>query len=387
MARKRVERDALAPTPEEWQRLYAAATAFKAVKPWHILTEDQGFSVEDPETGTLNYCIITGELGDHLALILCLGPEGLGAYYDAIRRIEDATGDLEEQDASICMLNAPQLQASFEDRDFLTDEDRRVIKDLKLRFRGRQAWPMFRSYHPGRLPWYITGAEARLLTVALEQALVVVGDADWVSAQYDERAEELDGTLPIRYLDGDTWRYRWEKPQPLFPQYEMPADEEWLTEMRRKLPQTKAELQFHMALLSGAIEDGPLPPYYAHLLLLVDVNSGMLLSQQVLLAKPSVEAMLQTIPSELIKMFEALKMRPETLQVATERLYRILALPAGLLGIRLLAKPELPMLEEGLAAVERFLRGEEDLFGEELEVEDWNEEDWDDLEWDIKEAA
>jgi hypothetical protein len=49
-----------------------------------------------------------------------------------------------------------------------------VIKELGLKFRGRQEWPMFRSYRPGYLPWYLEAPEARTLTYALEQAVEVV---------------------------------------------------------------------------------------------------------------------------------------------------------------------------------------------------------------------
>ena len=49
-------------------------------------------------------------------------------------------------------LRVPQLQASFEDRNELRDKDRQVIKELGLKFRGRQAWPMFRSYRTGLCP-------------------------------------------------------------------------------------------------------------------------------------------------------------------------------------------------------------------------------------------
>ena len=44
------------------------------------------------------------------------------------------------------------IMLSFEDRDALQEEDLAVIRGLGLSFRGRQAWPLFRSYRPGYLP-------------------------------------------------------------------------------------------------------------------------------------------------------------------------------------------------------------------------------------------
>ena len=71
------------------------------------------------------------------------------------------------------LLEIPNLQASFENREVLEGEDRGIIRQLGLKFRGRNAWPMFRSYRPGFFPWLIDSHEAELLTCALEQVLVV----------------------------------------------------------------------------------------------------------------------------------------------------------------------------------------------------------------------
>ena len=59
-------------------------------------------------------------------------------------------------------LGVPQLQASFEDRSELHDKDRQVIKDLGLKFRGRQTWPLFRSYRAGFVPWHLDADEGRV---------------------------------------------------------------------------------------------------------------------------------------------------------------------------------------------------------------------------------
>ena len=66
-----------------------------------------------------------------------------------------------------------RLTVSFEDRKFLRKPDFQVIKELELKFRGRNSWPLFRSYQPGYLPWYLTKDEARYLTLALQQAICV----------------------------------------------------------------------------------------------------------------------------------------------------------------------------------------------------------------------
>jgi len=63
--------------------------------------------------------------------------------------------------------------ASFEDREMLSGEDRKVIKELGLKFRGRNQWPLFRNHFPGFFPWFITARESRFLTNILIQAMHV----------------------------------------------------------------------------------------------------------------------------------------------------------------------------------------------------------------------
>ena len=63
--------------------------------------------------------------------------------------------------------------ASFEDREMMEPADLKIIRELGLKFRGRNAWPQFRSYLPGYAPWTLTQDQAEFLTVALNQACEV----------------------------------------------------------------------------------------------------------------------------------------------------------------------------------------------------------------------
>jgi len=153
------------PTLEEWRKLYQAAVRVKEIAPWEWMTETDVFGVQNPETGQTGFVSVMGMLGEHLALAVYLGPEGLYRFWGFQQMA--ATGPPET------LFELPHLQVSFEDRNKLNQKDRDVINSLGLRFRGRQAWPMFRSYRPGFWPWYLEAAEARFLTFALEQAVDV----------------------------------------------------------------------------------------------------------------------------------------------------------------------------------------------------------------------
>ncbi len=100
------------------------------------------FGVQNPETGEIGYCCIMGMLGEHYALALYLGTEGLEGY------LKTRSGEFSPDN----VLHIQKcLMVSFEDRKFLKKQDLTTIKELNLKFRGRNEWPLFRSYLPGML--------------------------------------------------------------------------------------------------------------------------------------------------------------------------------------------------------------------------------------------
>jgi len=184
----------LSPTLDEWSKLYTAAIRVKEIAPWEWMTEADIFGVksrfasplrseQDPETEQLGFVSVMGMLGEHLALAVYLGPEGLYGFW-GFQRLADTAKDASRQGKPFLLsrilsddvlpevfFRLPHFQTSFENRNELRQKDRDLIKQLGLKFRGRQAWPMFRSYRPGFWPWYLEAWEVRFLTHALEQAV------------------------------------------------------------------------------------------------------------------------------------------------------------------------------------------------------------------------
>jgi hypothetical protein len=126
------------PDTREWRRLYEATVRVKGISPWEWMTEADVFGVQNPETGELGFVSVMGMLGEHYAVSLYLGSEGIHGYLNL-----QELGPFADPEA---LIQIPQLQASFEDREQLDKRDREVIKELGLKFRGRNAWPWFRSY-------------------------------------------------------------------------------------------------------------------------------------------------------------------------------------------------------------------------------------------------
>ena len=154
------------PSIQEWKDLYSVAIEFKKLKCWNFMWDSDIFGVQNPVTGKIGYCCIMGNEGEHFALGVFLGTEGLEGLFK-LQSCQDMLSDTESIYSQRCIM------VSFEDREYITKQDYEKIIKLELKFRGHNEWPLFRSYMPHHLPWYLTSEEAQFLTIALQQAIHV----------------------------------------------------------------------------------------------------------------------------------------------------------------------------------------------------------------------
>jgi hypothetical protein len=132
--------EATPPTLDEWKQLYDLAAKIKDLAPWDWMEEDDLFGFQMPGTGELGFISVMGALGEHYSIAIYQGIEGLDGFWKMQNLGPKLTPEF--------ILQVPQLQLSFEDREIITTEDRAVMKSLGLKFRGANAWPQFRSYRP-----------------------------------------------------------------------------------------------------------------------------------------------------------------------------------------------------------------------------------------------
>ena len=173
------------PSIQEWKDLYEAAIQFKKMKCWDWMWDTNIFGVQNPVTGEIGYCCIMGGAGEHFALAVYQGSEGLYGYLTLQSGEKPSLQDI----LSLQKL----LMASFEDRNLLQKEDIQLTKKIDLKFSGPNSWPLFRSYQPGYHPWHLTGEEARYLTLCLWQAIDV-------SLRFKGDPEKLTPAMGNRYL-------------------------------------------------------------------------------------------------------------------------------------------------------------------------------------------
>jgi hypothetical protein len=99
------------PSMDEWRELYEAAVALGEAAPWQWMWDSDQFGVQDPESGEIGYGCVMGRLGEHFALAVYRGSEGLAGLW----RMREA-GPRAQRDPAEVLSWQNCLMASFEDR-------------------------------------------------------------------------------------------------------------------------------------------------------------------------------------------------------------------------------------------------------------------------------
>jgi len=336
------------PSLREWRALYRAAVEFKEIECWRWMYDSDLFGVQDPVSGEIGYCCIMGNLGELFALAVYLGSEGLEGY------LKIQAGEILPGDTMEALTVQKCLMASFEDRGDLKKRDLQVIKELGLKFRGRNAWPLFRSYRPGYHPWYLTAREAVYLTLALEQAKEV-------ALRFREDPELLTPAkenhclvrVPERAGRGWRWRDEWLEPAP--PEREEPVveppDEALLDEIRKRALVHRGTWEMDLFYFPGAVKEGE-RPYYPQMLLWVNHHSGFILGFD--MAKPGEYGL--GFAQRFAELVEDLRFLPQEVWVRREETFALLEPLAEGLGIELKWVERLPALEEAQDSLFEFDR-------------------------------
>jgi hypothetical protein len=151
------------PSLAEWKELYQASIAFKDLRPWTHVDSRQMFAIQNPEDGEMGYCFVMGGEGRVLGLSVHLGTEG----WDAFRPLLEGKADAEDPEFFFAQ---KALMVSFVPASKLDETDNALMRQIGMVINKKTRLPLFRSYEPGYLPWYLTGREARFLTTILVQA-------------------------------------------------------------------------------------------------------------------------------------------------------------------------------------------------------------------------
>lgn len=155
-----------APSLSQWKQLYEAIAEFETIKCWEWMYDDDVFGVKDPQTGETAYCCILGNAGEEFGIVAYIGQEGLKNLLDILY------GNINPDDKNI-FFEQKSLACYLTDRERLEPRELKTIRETGVKFRGKNHWPLVRSYEPGMAPWYLDAQQCCFFTHIIYQAIDV----------------------------------------------------------------------------------------------------------------------------------------------------------------------------------------------------------------------
>lgn len=189
-----------------WNELYQAAEALRDANPWEVLTAKDLFGVKPEEGRDIYFCAFAEtKKEEHIF-------KGMTAYQGAAG-LEFYQRIAQDQVDMLHMLWAQQgFQLQFVSRKEITLQGYERIKESEITCRGKTSWPLFNAFASGRAETELQEDQARLITIALRQILVVVEQVK----KEKNKAVLGDYSLNCHYLVrkkvGKIWKNTYEFP-------------------------------------------------------------------------------------------------------------------------------------------------------------------------------
>ncbi len=287
-----------------WEEVLLKAKEFHKLKPWNYMSDESIFAVVDPVTKEYLFCSVMGAAGEMFGLVVYVGTDGYQALINTLGR-EEPSFDI--------LINQRSIVLSFEDRENLEKEEYTLIKTYDVPFRGRNAWPSFRSYKPGYYPWMMDDEEARIMLVALGQSIEVckeinngleIPDLLFDEEVYAKVPEENGFESKIISLVN--------YPEDNEPAVPLAISELDFKRMKTSMSSIDTPVEFLMEYIDMPIQnESGKRPIFPVLVLAVDHREGIVIYQDLLQEKSDIGI----LQSELLKVFQAVNGIPEKIMM------------------------------------------------------------------------
>lgn len=315
-----------------WARLYEAASAFKKQASWEWMPENVIFGVSNPEDGEVGYCTIMNGTDYLFGLALFRGGEGLESLNSMM---------LDNHEQNAWLHRQKCIMVTFEDRTDLEKRDLAQIKELGFRFRGRNAWPMFRAYDPGFVPWTLDEKQVSFLAIALEQAIDLSAR---VKKDNEVMIAPQSGQVLVRTPDNKKWVDRWMDPdfvleRPVKVEIE---DRDRLNDVMNRFPNKKGQWETEFFYAPVAVKGEGERPYYPRLCLWVDRTTRAAVGFHVAYD----DNFEQEFLNHFLQLIEEQGVRPQKLIIRTNECVDLFEKTAQRLKIRIERESHLAYLEE-----------------------------------------
>ena len=298
------------------KKLYPVALEFQKMAPWEFMYERELFGIQLPGSDEPWFASVMGSTGEFLAVSFY---EGVEAAHQFLLIQEDPA----EHDPMDIML-IPHLMVSFEQPHYMEPEDIDRLKALGYSVRNKSRLPVFKEIIPGCIHVIPETDKLAQLEELMKQ---VINVASRFGRQEFAWVEHVPGGMNglVRVQDGRTksgWRDDIKdfelKPAPAV----APLSKKQVKPLNQ-LPTNNMILQVGMVLVPSPIGDKH-PPYFPFLLLLVEKESGFVLTPEMMKPHPNVEEMFAKSGEKLMEYLTKQKIHPSVIEYRSARLQPVL---------------------------------------------------------------
>ena len=339
--------------------MYELAFQYKGIKLWQQLYDAELFAVRLSD-GAIGYCCVMGMIGEHNALALYVGEEGYQSYC-AIRNADQ--DHMTDQMMGELLTSQDCLQCSFENKDMLSEEELEEVQQYasnhqKL-LRGKNAFPQFTKYRPGRFPWHYDSAAA-----ALKKMLRSYSKEELGLFSLDEEPVKI----PMLAFEGGRWIMKYTALPNAEIRYPEPKLTNDVTAARIKRKAKAGVWECGTLWLPNAVQEeahADEAPYYPLALLFIELGNELVQEPIVTDGEDPAE-MLNEFAQQLLDV----KTAPRTIRCGDERCFSLLKDLCAKTGIRLEKTDDPEALNDVIGDLLEHLAGEEDAEFDPKEVEE-----------------
>ncbi len=318
---------------EQWNKLYEVTINIKKLEPWNHLWDIDIITIILPEYEEPFYCSVMGKNGQCFAISVYKGFEAIHGFFKVV--------DAKNIPPFQLMRYQDNLTCYFGDREELSSKELKVIKDLGLKFRGRNQWIYYRIFKPNYAPYMLDQDEVIELTYVFQNLFMSL-------------KAMIENNLKINFEEGNSLYRMYDKEQDLWLNFEGPMqipnrgsmtivlEDELLIENIKKQKYLKNAVEFDTVFINSVVEDKKFErPIMPKLIVIADSKTGILLHYNVMLPE---DDEIQQILDFFID-FILDKGKPKTIYVRDEYMQDLLSDLCKKINTKILISEELPSID------------------------------------------
>ena len=325
-----------------WQKIYSLCDEFFSLKPWNILYEDDLFAVKSPESGNEYFISIMGSNEEVYAMSAYEGAEALYQFWDL------HNGEIELPPETIMLI--PHMMVSLDNRENIPQKQRSVIKQLGLKYRGKQAWPNIERIIPAYLPDIPDDSHLYDLVYILEQSIQVIKRAS-KSVAFIYNEERHEDEYLFREAKSDNGQWVWKD---VYKRVTVPTREKKINYSNdklasfKKLPVGNHELEMDLVMIPAPTKEKGGAPYFPFIFIIVDPNRGMIIDFEILSPEPDFDSMLNRLPDTILGKIIKTGKRPGEISYKSPYIKGIMEWIEKETGQEMVQRLDLPALDEAV---------------------------------------